>query len=276
MPDGFALAGDFGVVDFAFALGGEIGAGAHGERGGDHAGEAGEQNIFAVAGGCAGDAGDDAEDGAEAVVDAVDGVADPGAGLLAALVALGQQFFENRLGIDLGRAGGGLVVAAQQRAQFAVVVLLVFNDVVEDGDGAFVAEVLQLLAVVGDVAAFFDLEPAQGHADAAGAVGQRVGLAAGIAVVDRLGTAQLHDAAMPEGGVLPLGAGQVAQDLGAHGIGVAVGQGLVGVVALHLGLPVGFEGGQNLLQLGAAECGGSHGASPCVLLRIRHLTENSQ
>ena len=105
--DGFALAGDFGVVDFALALGGEVGAGAHGEGGGDHAGEAGEEHVFAVAGGGAGDAGDDAEDGAEAVVDAVDGVADPRAGLLAALVALGEQFFENGLGIDLGRAGGG-------------------------------------------------------------------------------------------------------------------------------------------------------------------------
>ncbi len=83
--DGFALAGNFGVVDFALAFGGEVGAGAHGERGGDHAGEAGEQDVFAVAGGSAGDAGDDAEDGAEAVVDAVDGVADPRAGLLAAL-----------------------------------------------------------------------------------------------------------------------------------------------------------------------------------------------
>ena len=69
----------------------------------------------------------------------------------------------------------------------------------------------------------------------------------------------------PQGGVLQLGAGQVAQDLGADRVGVAVGQGLVGVVALHLGLPVGFQGGQNLLQLGAAQGGGGHDASPCFL-----------
>ena len=141
-------------------------------------------------------------------------------------------------------------MAAQERAEFAVVVLFVFDDVIEDGDGAFVAERLQLLAVVGDVAAFFDFKAAQGHADAAGAVGERVGFAAGVAVVDGLGAAQLHDAAMPQRGVLPLGAGQVAQDLGAHGVGVAVGQGLVGVVALHLRLPVALQGGQNLFQLG--------------------------
>ena len=45
--DGFALAGDFSVIDFAFAFGGEVSAGAHGERGGNHAGEAGEKNILA-------------------------------------------------------------------------------------------------------------------------------------------------------------------------------------------------------------------------------------
>ena len=132
--DGFALADDLGVVDFALALGGQIGAGAHAESRGDHAGEAGEEDVFAVAGGGAGDAGDDAEDGAEAVVDAVDGVADPAAGLLAALVALGQHLFENGLGVDLGRAGGGGIVAAQERSQLAVVILFVLDDVLEDGD----------------------------------------------------------------------------------------------------------------------------------------------
>ena len=127
-------------------------------------------------------------------------------------------------------------------------IFLVFDDVVEDGDGAFVAEVLQLLAVVGDVAAFFDFEATQCHADAAGAVGERVGFSAGIAVVYRFRSAEFNDSAMPESGVLQLSAGEVTQYLGADRIGVAIGQGLVGVVALHLGLPIGFEGGQNLLQ----------------------------
>ena len=131
-------------------------------------------------------------------------------------------------------------------------VLFVLDDVFEDGDGFLVAQRLQLLAVAGDGAALLDLEAAQGHADAAGAAGQRVGLAAGVAMVNRLRSAQLHDAAMPERGVLPLGAGQVAQHLGAHRVRVAVGQGQVGVVALHLGLPVALQGRQNLLQLCAA------------------------
>ena len=106
-PDRFPFAGDFSVVDFAFALGGKIGAGTHGERGGNHAGEAGEENILCFASSSARDAGDDAEDGAESVVDAVDGVADPAAGLLAALAAFCEQFVENGLGVDVGCARGG-------------------------------------------------------------------------------------------------------------------------------------------------------------------------
>ena len=145
-------------------------------------------------------------------------------------------------------------MAAQQRTEFAVVVLFVLDDVVEDVDGSVVAQVLQLLAVVGDVTALLDLQPAQGHADAAGAVGQRVGLAAGVALVLGLRPAEFDDAALPESGVLPLRAGQMAQDLGAHRIGIAIGQGLVGVVALHLGLPVGLESRQHLLEPCPRQC----------------------
>ena len=223
--DGIALAGQLGHVDFALAFGGEISARAHGKRRGDEAGEAGQQHILAVAGGCAADAADDAEDGAQAVVDAVDGVSDPASGLLAALVALGQHLIEHRLGVDFLRAGRSLIVAAQERPKFAVVVLLVLDDVFEDGDGFLIAQRLQLFAVAGDGAALFDLQTAQGHAHAAGAVGQRVGLAAGAAPIDRLAAAQLDDASMPERGVLPLGASQMAQHLGAHRVRVPVGQG---------------------------------------------------
>src|SRR6185437_12121402 len=118
-------------------------------------------------------------------------------------------------------------------------------------------------------AALLDFEAAEGHANATGAVGEGVGFAAGVARVRGLLSSQFDDAAVPEGGMLPFGSGKVAKDLGADGIGVAVGEGFVGVVALHLGLPVGFESGQNFFQFGAAESGGGHGASPWVLLRIR-------
>lgn len=207
---------------------------------------------------CAGDAGDDAKDGAQAVVDAVDGVADPRARLLAALVALGQQLVEDSFGIDLWRACRCMVVAAQERTEFAVVVFFIFDDVLEDGDGALVAETLELLAVAGDVAALFDFEPAQGHADAAGARGQRVGRAAGAAFINGFGPAQLADALGPQRRVLHFGRGEMAQYLGAHGIAVAVGERAVGVVALHFGLPVGLKSGQDLSGASAAQQSNGH------------------
>ena len=96
----------------------------------------------------------------------------------------------------------------------------------------------------------------------------------GFPCIDGLRSAKFDDATVPESGVFPLGAGEVAQNLGADRVGVAVGEGFIGVIALHLGLPVGFEGSQNFFQLGAAQGGDGHGASPCVLLRIRHFAED--
>ena len=51
-------------------------------------------------------------------------------------------------------------------------IFFVFNNVIEDGDGARIAQFLELLAVFSNVAAFVDLQTTQGHLDAAGAVGQ--------------------------------------------------------------------------------------------------------
>ncbi len=137
-------------------------------------------------------------------------------------------------------------------------VFLVFDDVFEDGDRTVVAEFLELAAVVGDVPALVNFEPAQGHSHAAGTVGKRVGITAGTAFVSGLGAAQFDDAAFPQCGVFPLGGGKVTQNLGSKRIGVAVGESLVGAMALHLGLPVGLEGGENFLQLGGAQSGGRH------------------
>jgi hypothetical protein len=39
----------------------------------------------------------------------------------------------------------------------------------------------------------------------------------------------------------------MAQNLRTKGVAVAIGEGEVGVVALHFGLPVGLEGGKNFL-----------------------------
>ena len=141
-------------------------------------------------------------------------------------------------------------------------VLLVLNHVVEDGDRALVAQRFELFAVAGDVPALLDFKAAQGHADAAGAVGQRIGLAALFAAVDGLASAQLDDASVPELGVLQLGGRQMAQHLGAHRIGVAIRQRLVGVVALHLRLPAVFERLQDFVQANSTQS----------LVRQRHLS----
>ena len=153
-----------------------------------------------------------------------------------------------------------------------MVVFFVFNDVLEDSDGAFVAQFLKLAAVVGDVSAFFNLQAPEGHAHAAGAVGQRVSLAAGVAGIDRLWPAQLNNAAMPQGCVLPLGSGKVAQNLSADRVGIAVSKGQIGVVTLHLCLPVALQGRENLLYFGAAQGFFRHtfllASNPYLLLRL--------
>ena len=63
------------------------------------------RTYFAVALGGAGDAGDDAEDRAKSIVHAINGVADPGARLLAALVAF-CEILQARLWLRPGAPAG--------------------------------------------------------------------------------------------------------------------------------------------------------------------------
>ncbi len=162
-------------------------------------------------------------------------------------------------------------MASQQRTKLAVVVLFVFDDVFEDCQGSVVAKRLELLAVGGDSAALVNFEAAEGHAKAAGAAGERVGFSAGFTGVDRLRAAELGDAAGPQLGMLPLGAGQMAQHLRADRFRIALGQGEIGAVTLHLGLPVAFEGCQDLFQLGGAQGCGCHRCLLTLRMRIRHF-----
>ena len=50
-----------------------------------------------------------------------------------------QPGFKHGFGFNFGGTGGRGVVAAQERSELAIMVFFVFDDVVEDGDGAFVA-----------------------------------------------------------------------------------------------------------------------------------------
>jgi len=116
--DGFALAGDLGLIDFALTFGGEVSTGAHGKAEAIMPERPPRARTCCRRGG-AGDARNDAEDSAQAVVDSVDGIADPRAWLLAALASLGQHLFQHRFGFDFGYAGRCCIVAAQERTQLA-------------------------------------------------------------------------------------------------------------------------------------------------------------
>ena len=139
-------------------------------------------------------------------------------------------------------------MAAKQRAEFAVVFLFVFDDVVEDGDGAFVTQIFQLLAVVGDVAAFFDFEAAQGHQGPPGLARQRSGLSLWISLVSGRLATEILDAAGPQVGMLQLGLRQMTKDGGPQAVRVAIGEGEVGIVPLHFRLPVALKTRQHLAQ----------------------------
>ena len=60
---------------------------------------------------------------------------------------------------------------------------LIGDNLVEDGDAGFISKTGELLAVVGDVAAFVDFEAAKSKSCATDAVGEVVGLAGGVACV---------------------------------------------------------------------------------------------
>jgi hypothetical protein len=115
------------------------------------------------------------------------------------------------------------------------------------------------------MAALFNFEAAEGHADATGAISEGVGFAAGLAFVYGLRAAELDNATVPEGGMLPLGTGEVAEDLSADGVSVAVGESEIGVVGLDLGLPVGFKGLEDLFELCGTEDRCGQGCAPGYL-----------
>ena len=104
-----------------------------------------------------------------------------------------------------------------------------------------VAELLDLLAVVGDVAALVEFQTAQGKVEAADAVGERIGLAAFAAGVLGDGRAEGGEPASPEIGVVLLGQGKMVQRAALLRIGGLQRERVVGVIAAHLRLPVAGE-----------------------------------
>ena len=120
-----ALAKNFGFVDLPLCLRRQIGAGSHRERGGQHAGQSGDQHVVLLIGGfLAGVAGyrrDDTENGAQPVIHTVNGVADPAPG--------GDvPFFAAQDGIKPAFGAGSLGVSGE-RPQRSSVLLFVARHV---------------------------------------------------------------------------------------------------------------------------------------------------
>src|ERR1700761_820035 len=99
-----------------------------------------------------------------------------------------------------------------------MMLFFVFDDVMENFDGGFIAKLLELGAVVGDVTALIDFKAAKRHGNSADGAPERACVAAGRAFVDGTETAELLDALLPERGMFELRGGEMAQDLGADGV----------------------------------------------------------
>jgi len=124
------------------------------------------------------------------------------------------------------------------------VLLFVVDDALEDGDARLIAQIFELLRVAGDVAALVDFKAPQRHLGSAEAVGEAVGAAGGLALVDGRVAAEILNALFPQAGVDAFGLGQMLKRALAQRVLLALGQGLVGAQALNLGLPVGVQGAQ--------------------------------
>jgi hypothetical protein len=129
------------------------------------------------------------------------------------------------------------------------VLALVLQHSFEDGDGGFVAEFLDLLAVVRDVSALVEFQTAQGKIEAADADGERIGLAAFAAGVLGDGRAEGGEAAGPEIGVVLLGQGKMMQRTALLRVDGLQRERVVGVIAAHLGLPVAGERLDEMLRV---------------------------
>jgi len=137
-------------------------------------------------------------------------------------------------------------MVADQAAEFAVVFLLIGDDLLQNGDAGLVSDFFELLALLRDVAALVDFQAAKRHAWSADARGQCVGIAASLAFVLRNASAQFTNALGPGRSVTRFGISQIAQNALANGVGVALGKRVIRVEATHLRLPILREGFQKL------------------------------
>ena len=214
---------------------------------------------MAVAQSCAGDTGDNSEDSAEAIINAVDCVPDPASGLATGGIALGQKIFElsfwicSRFGYSVAR-----IAISDEAAQLVVMFALFFDDLAKNREAGLVIEFLKLTAVESDGAALVNFKPAQGHAATRHSIGEAIGVASMASMIFGSMTTEFMDALHPKRGVLRLGCCHVAEGLAADGDVVAFGESLIGVIAAHLGLPIGLEGAQEFFVFLRVGISGRH------------------
>ena len=115
----------------------------------------------------------------------------------------------------------------------------------KDGQAGGIAELFELLAVFGNVAALIDFQAAQSQIVAPDAGLEAVGVAGRLAPVDRLRLPQFTQAACPQRGMLLFRKGHAFERLLAPRLRLSLGKRAIGVMAGHLRLPVLF---QNLAQ----------------------------
>src|SRR6266478_2220757 len=114
------------------------------------------------------------------------------------------------------------------------------NDLLQDGYARLIPQRLELLAIFGDIPTLVDLQPAKSKVSSADPIRQGVGLPGQVSGILRLRLSEFPNALSPQVGMMLLCSRQTQQRIPAMGIYLLSGQGTVGIVTFHLGLPVCF------------------------------------
>src|SRR5580704_2972117 len=113
-------------------------------------------------------------------------------------------------------------------------------DLLQDGYARLIPQHLELLTIFGNVPTLVDLQPAKSKVSSADPIRQGVGLPRQVSGILRLRFSKFPNAPSPQIGMMLLRSRQTPQRIPPMGLCLFFGQGRVGVVTFHLGLPVCF------------------------------------
>src|ERR1700689_631226 len=114
---------------------------------------------------------------------------------------------------------------------------LISNDLLQNGYARFITKRLELFAILRDVPAFVNFQPAECQVWSAYTARQRCCLPSRISIVLRLRAADCLDALGPEVCMVLLCRRKATQCVSAVGVTLVLCECGVGAEALHLGLP---------------------------------------